>query len=184
MRTIATSLTLVSITLAACVGDSPTAPASKGSAAPRYSRAEAPADRSRPIQGRCQSTFSAPPVPPTPVFQQTDIGVCQISHLGKTRVVSVLTINFLAGTQTGQRIFTAANGDRLYASNVGTSALIGPARIGFSATLTFTGGTGRFENASGQATATGEANLATRTTSSSFIGSIAYDASDRGKKSN
>jgi hypothetical protein len=52
----------------------------------------------------------------------------------------------------------------------GTSAPIGPGQIGFSATLTFTGGTGRFANAAGEAHVEGVASLATSTASLEIVG--------------
>ena len=116
------------------------------------------------------------------MFQSTDTGVCQFSHLGETVFFGVQQINFAAGTQSGERTFTAANGDVLRAVHVGTSTAIGPGLISFRATVTFVGGTGRFANATGQATGWGVANLATRTSVATFDGSVTYDASDRSQR--
>jgi hypothetical protein len=115
------------------------------------------------------------------VFESTDTGSCQFSELGQTAFSGVQQINFAAGTQSGQRAFTAANGDILRAVHVGTSTPIGPGLISFRATLTFVGGTGRFANATGQATGWGVANLTTRTSVATFEGSVVYDASDRSR---
>jgi len=180
MRALATTAALFSLTLAGCSGEAPSAPATIDSELPELSRWEWSATQPRPIVGRCETSFNRPPFPPPPVHNQADTGVCWISHLGRTQVVSQQDINFAAGTQTGSRTFTAANGDKLYATHVGTSALTAPGRVGFSATLTFTGGTGRFEHATGQAFAKGEANQATATASFIMAGLIVYDASNRG----
>lgn len=176
MRALATSL--LSFALAACASDGPTPPARLESGRPTLSReSEAPGPRS--ISGHCETRFTAPPLPPPLVFRQTDTGACVISSLGRLELVSVQDINFAAGTQTGTRTFTAANGDKLYATNVGTSAPTAPGRIGFEATLTFTGGTGHFEHAAGHASVRGEANMATRTASFAIDGWISFDGPDR-----
>lgn len=134
----------------------------------------------RPLDGGCETTFNPPPLPLPPVHRQVDTGTCQLSHLGRVSLYGEQDINFAAGTQSGVRTFTAANGDVLYAVNAGTSAPGGPGLVNFSTTLTFTGGTGRFEHATGQAHATGTANLiARRTVLTITDGWIAYDASDR-----
>jgi hypothetical protein len=119
-------------------------------------------DVARPFSGRCETTFNPPPLPPPPVHTQTDVGTCTLTHLGRAAFRSVKEIDFLAGTQTTtEASFTAANGDVLWAVGSGVSAPAGPGRVGFSATLTFTGGTGRFADAHGEAYVTGVATLAT-----------------------
>jgi hypothetical protein len=70
--------------------------------------------------------------------------------------------------------FTAANGDILRGNGSGTSGLIAPGRMAFTATIAFTGGTGRFANATGEVTLTGEADLMAGRSSMSAEGSIQY----------
>lgn len=137
----------------------------------------------RPFTGACEMTFDPPSFPLPPVLHQIDTGTCRLAHLGLAEFYSVKDINFLAGTQTTtEAAFTAANGDILRAVGVGTGAPIGPGLVGFSAVLTFVGGTGRFVHASGEANVVGEAALFTGTTSLRITdGWIAYDASDRSK---
>jgi hypothetical protein len=101
------------------------------------------------------------------------------SQLGKTDFHGTQTINFVAGTQSGERTFTAANGDVLRVQHVGTSAPAGPGLIGFQATATVVGGTGRFENATGHIRGWGVANLVTHTSVANFEGEITYAASAR-----
>ena len=71
-----------------------------------------------PFSARCELAIQ----PPTPVgpglLHQLDTGECQVSHLGRTAFVSDKVINVVAGTQTIQATFTAANGDVLRASGV------------------------------------------------------------------
>lgn len=127
----------------------------------------------RPFKGSCELQFEVLGLN-FPILRQRDWGVCQLTHLGRTQFDGILEINLLAGTQNGTRTLTAANGDELYATVAGTSAPIGPGLIAFSATLTFTGGTGRFASASGSALAEGVANQMTKTSSVSLSGSIRY----------
>lgn len=132
-------------------------------------------DVARPIRGHCETTFNPPPLPPPPVHTQTDIGTCTLSHLGLSAFRSVKEINFMAGTQTTtDASFTAANGDVLWAVGSGTSAPAGPGQTAFSATLTLTGGTGRFADARGEVAVTGVATFATTSAVLDLTGWVAY----------
>ncbi len=128
---------------------------------------------SRPFKGSCELTIERISNN-FPIVRQRDTGTCQLTHLGRTHLEGILDINVLAGTQVGTRTFTSANGDELYAAVTGTSSVVGPGLIEFSATFTFTGGTGRFSNVSGSAQGTGVANQIARTSSVSLSGTIAY----------
>ena len=77
----------------------------------------------------------------------TAVGEGEATHLAKfTREESIL-LNPTTGTATGTIVFTSADGSDLYCEFVGafTSANT------IAGTYTFTGGTGRFENAAGSA---------------------------------
>lgn len=163
--------TLLLVALAACSQDATVTAPDPALVADASAAAAAP---SRPISGHCELTFNPPPFPLPPVHVQEDVGTCQFSHLGRTRLAGVQEIDFAAGTQTGTRTFTAANGDELYATSAGTSAPAGPGRVAFQAVLTFTGGTGRFVGATGQLLAQGVADLPTRTTRVRMEGEISY----------
>jgi hypothetical protein len=75
------------------------------------------------------------------------VGDGEATHLGKfTREESIL-LNPATGEATGSIVFTAADGSLLYCDFAG--AFTGANTI--AGTYTFTGGTGRFEDASGTA---------------------------------
>ena len=84
-----------------------------------------------------------------------------VSHLGATTLSTqhcnrTLSANPLVVDVSGGGAMTAANGDALAFTYVVTSAaLVGPSEptgVDFNIALTFTGGTGRFEGASGSGT--------------------------------
>lgn len=128
----------------------------------------------RPFTGTCTLTFNAPPFPLPPIIHQVDTGTCQLTHLGRTAFYGELDINFAAGTQSGWRTLTAANGDELYLTTAGRNAGVAGGIVTIDAQLTIVGGTGRFEGATGSARGTGTGNLATRTTVISIDGTINY----------
>ena len=132
------------------------------------------ANDGRSISGRCETAFTPPTFPPPSIIRQVDDGECQLSHLGRASAHIVQDINIAAGTQQSVEItLTAANGDVLRAATVGTNAPNGSG-VAFQAVMTFTGGTGRFANATGQATVVGSANFQTNTASFELDGTIAY----------
>jgi len=173
MRTRITSTVMFTFALAACSSDAPTA-TSSASVAPVQSGKLQQADVERPFKGSCSVTFNPPSFPPPPVHHQTDVGTCQLTHLGQAGFYGEQDINFAAGTQSGWRRLTAANGDELYVTHTGTSAMTAPGRVSFVARMTIVGGTGRFAGASGFALGIGTANLATNSTSVDIEGWIKY----------
>jgi len=182
MRVLTPSVLFLTVALGACSTDtsSPVTTLSSGSAT--SDRSSKPSPVTRPFSGKCELTFNPPPLPLPPMFEQTDTGTCHFTELGVTAFYGVQTINLVAGLQSGWRTFTAANGDILRVEHTGTSAPAGPGLVGFRATATIIGGTGRFTNATGQIIGVGVANLITRTTNVTFEGSITYDASARSER--
>ena len=173
MRTPTTSIALLVFLLAACGGNS-VAPTSSDASLDRGGDPHFPRVLSN-IAGTCSGTFIGPPVPPPPTFSQTDTGICNIRHLGRTTLYGEQVINFAAGTQSGWRTLTAANGDELHVQHSGTSGMIAPGVVRFQATMTIVGGTGRFANATGEMKAEGVATLATSSTEVSITsGTITY----------
>jgi hypothetical protein len=177
MRTPTAPALLLAFTLASCAGDNSTTIASSARTA-TLARAGGQASAPKPFAGRCDLTVAPLPSAP-PLIRQTDTGTCQLSHLGRTKYEGVLELDLVARTQRGERTLTAANGDELHLTTVGTSAPAGPGLVSFTATFTIVGGTGRFAKATGQGRAEGTANLTTSKTSVEMDGWIDYDASDR-----
>lgn len=161
--------------LAGCTGDTISAPV--------HDRVVSHAAKSvvpQPIAGTCHTQFDPPPFPLPPVFRQTDTGTCTLSHLGRAAIYSVQDIEFATGTQKSIELrFTAANGDVLLASSVGSS-VPGFPEVSFQGTITFSGGSGRFANATGQATIAGSADLVRNTAQFEIVdGWLDYQAADR-----
>jgi hypothetical protein len=76
----------------------------------------------------------------------TDVGEGNASHLGQV-TSSEHGVIHPDGSVQGLVVLTAANGDQLFWSDVGTFT----SATTIAGTITFTGGTGRFSNASGTA---------------------------------
>lgn len=174
MRIIRTLALVPSLVLAACSGESITEPRFAPDATAAASR-DGLGLSVRPISGQCElKTLSTTPAPAPPVFRQVAAGTCTLSHLGGSSVDFIQIVNFGAHTQQSQKLsYTAANGDVLEASSVGTSTLTS-AGVSFSSTITFMGGTGRFVDATGQAHAIGTANIVAGTSRYALNGSISY----------
>lgn len=169
---------LVLFSVSACAGDGPAAP--PDSAAMAFVGTDG--SPGLPISGECEFAFAPPPFPLPPVFVQADVGTCRITHLGTATARGQQEISLVAGTQTGERTFTAADGDELRALHIGLNTPIGPGLVSFAATMTFAGGTGRFSSATGGARALGTANLIARTSLMTFEGTIDFVASDRSNR--
>jgi hypothetical protein len=165
-------LAIAAVAVAACSANSPFPTESGYSPATKNAAAQ---QATRPMSGSCMLQFDPPPFPLPAIHHQTDAGTCNLTHLGNTAIYGEQDINFAAGTQSGWRTLTAANGDELHATHTGTSWLVRPGVVGFTAIMTLSGGTGRFANASGEMTMQGEATLATNTTVVRVVsGSITY----------
>ena len=173
MRAPYISICLLAVSLAACADGTPTSVSAPTATSIRGASLQG-ADVARPLTGSCTTTFGPTPFPPPPIHHQIDTGSCQLTHLGRTEFYGEQDINFAAGTQSGWRRWTAANGDELHLTHTGTSGLVAPGMVGFTAQMTIVGGTGRFAGATGSARGIGVANLATRSTSVTIDGWIRY----------
>jgi hypothetical protein len=90
----------------------------------------------------------------------------------------------VAGTfAQGRIVIVADNGDELYLSHSGEFHIVitasGPVSVVDPMTWTITGGTGRFQNATGSGTTKGLGDILNNTTSATWSGTIIYTASDR-----
>jgi hypothetical protein len=78
--------------------------------------------------------------------QVTGVDTGQATHLGRFTRLGMVVIH-ADGSVEGTVVFTAANGDQLFMDVIGLPSTT----ASISGTYTFTGGTGRFGNASGGA---------------------------------
>ncbi|MEO6596525.1 MAG: hypothetical protein ABIP94_17375 [Planctomycetota bacterium] len=128
-----------------------------------------------PIQGTLTTTFVLAPTPVPGVFTLTFSSVGHVSYLGRTTGSSVHTVDQTVSPalQYGTNTYIAANGDSLFSTYSGTAS---PPDVNgviqFSGTQTFTGGTGRFNGATGSTTLQGTANVYTGIGQFTFSGII------------
>lgn len=127
------------------------------------------------FNGRCD-TVLAPTVDISPgVVRQVDNGSCQLTPFGTTVFFSDKVLQLAAGTQSVDVRLTMANGDVLRALGSGTSVVTSPGRVHFVATIKFTGGTGRFAGATGEARAEGDSDLVGRLATLSMDGTVIFN---------
>ncbi|HEX5271810.1 MAG TPA: hypothetical protein VFW33_15035 [Gemmataceae bacterium] len=101
------------------------------------------------------------------VVQQI-VGEGTASHLGRSTVSATHVLNLFTGQFTSTFTVTAANGDKAYGTAEGQIFPDGS----FEETLQFNGGTGRFANATGSATGTGELDFVTQEATETLVGTI------------
>jgi hypothetical protein len=94
-------------------------------------------------------TVSAEPTDDPGVLFITTAGKGHATHLGKFSMVSPHYAELATGNVVGKQIFTAANGDTLFANIVGQFTPTPDGLLTAQIQGTITGGTGRFENARG-----------------------------------
>jgi hypothetical protein len=106
------------------------------------------------------------------VYIQGD-GTGTSTHLGKFIVHYDIVLNLQTQIGAGTATFVAANGDQLFTYNSATVSPTGnPNENRLDETYVVTGGTGRFEGASGQFGGVRLVNAATGLSSGSFSGEI------------
>lgn len=180
MRKSDTVAAMLAVLAMACGGDTQTGPRPSAATPVSASQSSAGEERHlRPIQGSCDAAIvSLVPVTPTTSREVVD-GSCLISHLGKTTTHLQQIIDYTTLVGTSEVLtFTAANGDVLRATSITKGTPNGPASFSLAGTYVFTGGTGRFANATGQAYFTGTADFATGRAVTTLRGAIAYGRSD------
>ena len=126
----------------------------------------------RPFGGRCDTRFTF--TGPTSLILEMD---CQIRGMGRVTGLATQTLTF---TPTGilvenTGVYTTSNGDELHSTFSGLGM---PDQsqtvITLSGTEFYSGGTGRFANASGSAELTGAASLATMTGAFTTLGTLTF----------
>ena len=123
------------------------------------------------IQGREGDVFQGPP-PGTLSVDGNATGIA--THLGQFTMTWRATVNLADASGTGSFHFISANGDSLYATDVGQAEPTDtPGLMRIVEINTITGGTGRFEGAKGSFTLERSLDVTTGVTSGSFHGTIA-----------
>ncbi|MCI0541619.1 MAG: hypothetical protein L0Z50_40995 [Verrucomicrobiales bacterium] len=95
------------------------------------------------------------------------------THLGQFTYTYEAIVNFPAGTAVGSACFIASNGDAIFAEFTGLGQATGTLSF-IVEKFTITGGTGRFEGATGSFTMERLLNLVTGETEGAFKGTISY----------
>jgi hypothetical protein len=148
------SSAVLSLVLAACSSADLTAPSSTETA--KDSRAV-----SRPLSGSCTTVVTR--LAPPPIEVQRIEYTCRISHLGLSHAVVTQTVDVTTGALSSTGTYVAANGDELGVGFSGTAVLsfTDPtnATVTFQGIQEFSGGTGRFEDATGTAQLAGTTAL-------------------------
>ena len=99
-----------------------------------------------PFKGKAQgAAVEVSPIPPGVVLLVVAEG--NATQLGRFSREETIFFNLATGALIGEIVFTAANGDQLIGTVTG--GFTSPTTA--AGTYTFTGGTGRFENATGDA---------------------------------
>ena len=179
MRTSLGATVVLSLLLAACAGDVATAPHQVLSAR-SVAAATTQAESAVPISGTCVSQDAEPPVLAFPFLNQVITGTCEFSHLGRTDMYLRQRVDLRTGISVGQVTFTGADGGTLQITQSASSSDIGPSTKTFTGSATITGGTGRFEGASGALELGGTLTFdqdGIGHAASTYNGRIAYDAS-------
>jgi hypothetical protein len=120
----------------------------------------------------------------TAVDAHTDFVVVEgtgtATRLGRFEVTAAHFVNTVERTAAGTYVFTAANGDTLTAEFTGQASLTAtPGVLHVVETATITGGTGRFEGATGEFVVDRLFDRVAGTTTGSFEGSISTVGASR-----
>lgn len=169
MRSRSAAAILFAIALAGCTDDStPTSPVLLAPASSRNANADF---KSTHIEGVLSATESGTPQPGTPIVVRHLVGEGNASHLGHFTVSGVFTLNLATASGSGVATYTAANGDVLTASTTG-QAVVAQGIAVVTETVTITGGTGRFEGATGTMTVVRRIVQATGASTGTIDGTI------------
>ena len=100
------------------------------------------------------------------------VGEGTATHLGRYTVTLSFCQRPRVGLTDGRGTFVAANGDLLHFTFYGTSSFVPPVTLTFTSYATFTGGTGRFEDATGSAIVSGMIDITKAENEGSWVGTI------------
>lgn len=144
----------------------------------RLSKAAAP--KMVPFKARLTYESTAPAQVDRCGPEEIGMGLTKVgtaTHLGRFTVVASQCLDPATGTiAKGEAIFTAANGDQLFARHSGR-VTGSPPVLAFELTYSVTGGTGRFATASGTIMARGDFDVRTGGGSASLDGVISSPGS-------
>ena len=108
-----------------------------------------------------------------PTLTVAGIGLGNATQLGKFTMTYNAVVNLVTRAGIGSFEFIAANGDRVFAEDVGQGTPTAtPNFVSIVEILTITGGTGRFEGATGTVISTRLLDQATGNSSGAFDGTI------------
>lgn len=137
-----------------------------------------------PFQAASERVWAGPlgpnPSCPEGYVGEDSMSIGTATHLGKFEMFETLCLDFRTPPVASFEVYgelVAANGDSLLFAVEGTFNLATPEMT--SSGWVFTGGTGRFASASGQADETLIRDSAGTLVGVTAIGTISYDASDR-----
>ena len=130
-----------------------------------------------PFKGSLEGVVTRAGMPPIVSVNVNATG--NASQLGSFAVAIPHTVNIGTRTATGEYLFVAANGDTLTATFEGASmpTAADPTVLAIVEHATITGGTGRFEGATGSFTTERLYDTVTGTTAGSFEGTISTPGS-------
>jgi hypothetical protein len=125
-----------------------------------------------PFKGSLGGDVTVTPL--TPPFLQVDVEATgKATHLGQFTLDIPHVVNAANGTAVGTYEFTAANGDKVYATFTGIATPTAtPGVLYIEETATITGGTGRFAGATGSFSSERLYDRIAGTTVGSFDGTI------------
>jgi hypothetical protein len=133
----------------------------------------AAAKQAVPMKGSEDIVVTMTPDFPNMKIYVQGYGTGTATHLGKFTVQYDIVQDLQTQIGSGTVIFTAANGHQLFTDNTGTVTPTGnPNENRVDMTYVITGGTGRFEGASGQFSGIRLVNIVTGLSTASFSGEI------------
>jgi hypothetical protein len=99
-------------------------------------------------------------------------GAGNATHLGRFTYAADLTVDPITHSGVGTVVWTAANGDQVFARTDGHVVSVAFPIVSFEETQSITGGTGRFVDASGTVILERTLDVTTHATTGSFDGAI------------